>query len=42
MRCSVTATWRNQFGHYFFEVKDNQETLKRDIAAAFEPAFFPL
>ncbi len=33
---------RDQGGHYFFEVKDNQEQLKRDIAAAFEPAFSPL
>ena len=31
-----------QGGHYFFAVKDNQETLLRDIAAAFEPAFSPL
>jgi hypothetical protein len=29
-------------GHYFVAVKDNQEQLKRDIAAAFEPAFSPL
>jgi predicted transposase YbfD/YdcC len=29
-------------GHYFFEVKDNQEQLKRDIESAFEPAFSPL
>lgn len=29
-------------GHYFFAVKDNQETLLRDIQAAFEPAFSPL
>jgi len=29
-------------GHYFFVVKDNQEQLKRDIEAAFEPAFSPL
>lgn len=33
---------RDQDGHYFFEVKDNQEQLKRDIASAFEPAFSPL
>jgi hypothetical protein len=31
-----------QGGHYFFAVKDNQETLLRDIQAAFEPAFSPL
>lgn len=31
-----------QGGHYFFTVKDNQETLRRDIQAAFEPAFSPL
>jgi hypothetical protein len=29
-------------GHYFFVVKDNQETLLQDIQAAFEPAFSPL
>jgi hypothetical protein len=29
-------------GHYFFAVKDNQQTLLRDIQAAFEPAFSPL
>jgi hypothetical protein len=33
---------RDQGGHYFFAVKDNQEQLKRDIEAAFEPAFSPL
>jgi hypothetical protein len=33
---------RDQGGHYFFEVKDNQERLKHDIASAFEPAFSPL
>jgi hypothetical protein len=33
---------RDQGGHYFFEVKDNQEHLKSDIASAFEPAFSPL
>jgi hypothetical protein len=33
---------RNQGGHYFFVVQDNQEELKRDIASAFEPAFAPL
>jgi DDE family transposase len=33
---------RDRGGHYFFEVKDNQEQLKRDIASAFEPAFSPL
>ena len=33
---------RDQGGHYFFAVKDNQEQLKRDIASAFEPAFSPL
>jgi hypothetical protein len=33
---------RDQGGHYFFEVKDNQGQLKRDIASAFEPAFSPL
>lgn len=33
---------RDRGGHYFFEVKDNQERLKRDIASAFEPAFSPL
>jgi hypothetical protein len=32
---------RGQGGHYFFEVKDNQESLKRDIESAFEPAFSP-
>jgi DDE family transposase len=31
-----------QGGHYFFAVKDNQETLRKDIQAAFEPAFSPL
>jgi|SRR5215831_16084448 len=31
-----------QGGHYFFTVKENQETLYRDIQAAFEPAFSPL
>jgi DDE_Tnp_1-associated/Transposase DDE domain len=31
-----------QGGHYFFAVKDNQETLAHDIAAAFEAAFSPL
>jgi len=31
----------DQGGHYFLEVKDNQETLRRDIATAFEPAFSP-
>jgi hypothetical protein len=31
-----------QGGHYFFAVKDNQETLLKDIQAAFEPAFSPL
>ena len=33
---------RDQGGHYLFEVKDNQEQLKRDIESAFEPAFSPL
>jgi hypothetical protein len=33
---------RARGGHYFFEVKDNQDQLKRDIASAFEPAFSPL
>jgi hypothetical protein len=33
---------RDQGGHYFFEVKDNQGQLKRDIRSAFEPAFSPL
>lgn len=33
---------RDQGGHYFFVVKDNQEQLQRDIASAFEPAFSPL
>jgi hypothetical protein len=33
---------RDQGGHYFFEVKDNQEQLRADIASAFEPAFSPL
>ena len=33
---------RDQGGHYFFEVKGNQEQLRRDIASAFEPAFSPL
>jgi len=33
---------RDRGGHYFFEVKDNQEQLKRDIESAFEPAFSPL
>jgi hypothetical protein len=33
---------RAQGGHYFFEVKDNQEQRKRDIESAFEPAFSPL
>lgn len=32
---------RDGGGHYFFEVKDNQEQLKRDIVSAFEPAFSP-
>jgi hypothetical protein len=29
-------------GQYFLVVKDNQEVLRRDIEAAFEPAFSPL
>ena len=29
-------------GHYFVVVKDNQPTLKADIAAEFQPAFSPL
>lgn len=29
-------------GHYFLAVKDNQEVLRRDIEAAFGPAFSPL
>lgn len=33
---------RDKGGHYFFEVKDNQEQLKRDIESAFAPAFSPL
>ena len=33
---------RGQGGHYFFEVKDNQEQLKRDIESAFGPALSPL
>ena len=33
---------RGRGGHYLFEVKDNQQQLKRDIASAFEPAFSPL
>jgi hypothetical protein len=36
------AQVRSQGGHYFFEVRGNQEQLKRDIASAFEPAFSPL
>ena len=31
-----------QGGHYFFAVKNNQEALRKDIQAAFEPAFSPL
>jgi hypothetical protein len=38
----LTAQVRRQGGHYFFQVKDNQPTLQRDIAAAFEAAFSPL
>jgi hypothetical protein len=38
----LAAQIRSQGGHYFFAVKGNQEELKRDIAAAFEPAFSPL
>jgi hypothetical protein len=38
----VAERIRSQGGHYFFAVKDNQETLLRDIQAAFEPAFSPL
>lgn len=33
---------RERGGHYFFEVKDNQEQLKTDVESAFEPAFSPL
>jgi hypothetical protein len=33
---------RDRGGHYFFAVKDNQEQLRRDIEAAFGPAFSPL
>jgi hypothetical protein len=33
---------RDQGGHYFFAVTDNQEQLQRDIASAFAPAFSPL
>lgn len=38
----VAARVRERGGHYFFAVKDNQETLLKDIQAAFEPAFSPL
>jgi len=38
----VATRIRSQGGHYFFAVKDNQETLLQDIQAAFEPAFSPL
>jgi hypothetical protein len=38
----LAAQIRSQGGHYFFEVKDNQGELKRDIASAFAPAFSPL
>lgn len=38
----VAQRIRDQGGHYFFAVKDNQETLLQDIQAAFEPAFSPL
>jgi hypothetical protein len=38
----VAERIRERGGHYFFAVKDNQETLLRDIRAAFEPAFSPL
>jgi hypothetical protein len=31
-----------QGGHYGFAVKDNHETLRKDLQAAFEPAFSPL
>jgi hypothetical protein len=33
---------RDRGGHYFFEVKGNQEQLQRDIESAFAPAFSPL
>jgi hypothetical protein len=33
---------RRQGGHCFFQVKENQPTLLRDIEAAFEAAFSPL
>jgi hypothetical protein len=33
---------RTQGGHYFFVVKENQEVLRQDIAAAFGAAFSPL
>lgn len=32
---------RDKGGHYFFEVKDNRQQLKGDIASAFGPAFSP-
>ena len=38
----VAERIRAQGGHYFFAVKDNQQTLLKDIQAAFEPAFSPL
>lgn len=37
----LAETIREGGGHYFFAVKDNQPTLLKDIAAAFEPAFSP-
>lgn len=38
----VAEKVRERGGHYFFAVKDNQETLPKDVRAAFEPAFSPL
>jgi hypothetical protein len=38
----LAQTIHDPGGHYLFEVKDHQEQLKRDIAAAFEPAFSAL
>lgn len=32
---------RGRAGHCFFEVKGNQEQLKKDIESAFQPAFSP-
>jgi hypothetical protein len=38
----LTKRIRDRGGHYFFQVKDNQETLRQDIEVAFTEAFSPL